>query len=190
MIGDLHTAALVGTDARIDFLCLPRFDSPTVFAALLDAERGGYWTVAPIGADERTQLYLPDSNVLLTRFSAEDAIAEVIDFMPVGDATASPVIVRHAKTVRGAMRFRMVCAPRFDYGRAHHDVELAGREVRFVPERGPVSVLRLDSDVPLRHRAGHVDADFTLHAGETCRVCPDLPRSAGPCHLGLRGSGA
>src|SRR5262249_57157069 len=69
VIGDLHTVALVGMDGSIDFLCLPRFDSPSVFAALVDAERGGRFQIAPVldGA-ARKQLYLPDRNVLLTRF--------------------------------------------------------------------------------------------------------------------------
>ena len=69
VIGDLHTVALVGMDGSIDFLCLPYFDSPSVFAALVDAERGGRFQIAPLlGSAARKQLYLPDTNVLLTRF--------------------------------------------------------------------------------------------------------------------------
>src|SRR6185437_16723342 len=86
-IGDLYTVALVGMDGSIDFLCLPHFDSPSVFAALVDTERGGRFQIAPVleGA-ARKQLYLPDTNVLLTRFLGADGVAEVSDFMPVEEA--------------------------------------------------------------------------------------------------------
>jgi GH15 family glucan-1,4-alpha-glucosidase len=121
IIGDLHTIALVGMDGSIDFLCLPSFDSPSVFAALLDAERGGRFQIAPqLDAAAHKQLYLPDTNVLLTRFLASEGVAEVSDFMPVEDAGFAHNLVRRAKTVRGEVRFHMRCDPRFDYGRATH----------------------------------------------------------------------
>src|SRR4026207_2565082 len=83
IIGDLHTVALVGNDGSIDFLCLPSFDSPTVFAALLDADRGGRFQIAPRLDDAvHRQLYLPDTNVLLTRFLSDSGVAEGSDFMP------------------------------------------------------------------------------------------------------------
>ncbi len=85
LIGDLQTAALVATDATIDWLCLPRFDSPSVFAALLDVEQGGHWRMAPTcGVSATHQFYFPNSNVLITRFLTEDGVVEVQDFMPVG----------------------------------------------------------------------------------------------------------
>src|SRR5213593_5230297 len=138
VIGDLHTVALVGMDGSLDFLCLPHFDSPSVFAALVDAERGGRFQIAPVleGAT-RKQLYLPDTNVLLTRFLAGDGLAEVSDFMPVEDAGQAHNVVRRAKTVRGEVRFGMRCDPRFDYGRATHSVERRGdKEVLFVGRAG------------------------------------------------------
>ena len=134
IIGDLHTVALVGMDGSIDFLCLPSFDSPSVFAALLDADRGGRFQLAPVldGA-ARKQLYLPDTNVLLTRFLDSDGVAEVSDFMPVEDAGQAHNLVRRAKTVRGEVRFQMRCEPRFDYARALHTAERRGdTEVLFV----------------------------------------------------------
>ena len=89
IIGDLHTVALVGKDGSIDFLCLPSFDSPSVFAALLDADRGGRFQIAPQLDDAvHRQLYLPDTNVLLTRFLSDSGVAEVSDFMPVEDDLA------------------------------------------------------------------------------------------------------
>src|ERR1700732_4014489 len=121
VIGDLHTVALLSMDASIDFLCLPSFDSPTVFAALVDAERGGRFQIAPMLAGAcRKQLYLPDTNVLLTRFLDPDGVAELSDFMAVEDAGQAHSLVRRAKTVRGEVRFQMRCDPRFDYARATH----------------------------------------------------------------------
>ena len=81
IIGDLHTAALVATDGDIDWLCLPRFDSPSVFASILDDERGGRFRVRCTGATRVKQMYLPDSNVLVTRFLGEQFVGEVVDFM-------------------------------------------------------------------------------------------------------------
>src|SRR5215471_14332006 len=100
VIGDLYTVALVGIDGSIDFMCLPEFDSPSVFAALLDDARGGRFQVAPVldGA-RRRQIYLPDSCVLLTRFLADEGVAEVSDFMPIGDGSPRHAVVRRAKTV-------------------------------------------------------------------------------------------
>lgn len=85
LIGDLHSCALVGSDGTIDWYCCPRFDSPSVFGALLDARRGGYYRVAPAdGVSSTRQLYFPDTNVLITRFLTPDGVGEVEDFMPVG----------------------------------------------------------------------------------------------------------
>src|SRR6266516_5113159 len=138
VIGDLYSAALVSMDGSIDFLCLPHFDSPSVFAALVDVERGGRFQIAPLLAGAaRKQLYLPDTNVLLTRFLDADGVAEVSDFMPVEDAGLAHNLVRRAKTVRGEVPFRMRCDPRFDYARASHTAELrSDTEVLFVGRAG------------------------------------------------------
>ena len=142
IIGDLHTVALVGKDGSIDFLCLPSFDSPSVFAALLDADRGGRFRIAPELDDAvHRQLYLPDTNVLLTRFLSDSGVAEVSDFMPVADAGTPHHIVRRAKAVQGDVTFYMRCAPRFDYGRARHAIEMIEGELpdshRLPPTRVP-----------------------------------------------------
>src|SRR5688572_19190603 len=124
VIGDLQTAALVGMDGCIDFLCLPAFDSPSVFASLLDHDRGGHFLLQPALEDaNRKQLYLPDTNVLLTRFLAAEGVGEISDFMAMHDEPHPTRVVRRAKTVRGTVRFGMRCAPRFDYGRGEHTVE-------------------------------------------------------------------
>ena len=87
IVGDLRTAALVGLDGTVDFLCWPRFDSPSVFVSLPDDEKGGRFELAPVldGARHR-QLYLPDTNVLLTRFLSHDGVAEISDYMGIGGA--------------------------------------------------------------------------------------------------------
>src|SRR2546429_460197 len=91
IIGDLHTVALVGTEGTIDWYCCPRFDSPSVFGAILDADRGGYYGIAPVGEGWTSkQLYFPDTNVLITRFLGHHGVAEVIDFMPVDRRALAP----------------------------------------------------------------------------------------------------
>ena len=167
VIGDLHTVALVGMDGSIDFLCLPSFDSPSVFAALVDSERGGRFQIAPLlGSAARKQLYLPDTNVLLTRFLDDNGVAEVSDFMPVEDAGQAHRLVRRAKTVRGEVRFQMRCDPRFDYARATHTAERrSDTEVLFLGRSGDGElVLRLRSSVPMRLENGTALAEFTLRA--------------------------
>jgi len=167
VIGDLHSVALVGMDGSIDFLCLPDFDSPSVFAALVDAERGGRFQIAPLLARAaRKQLYLPDTNVLLTRFLDADGVAEVSDFMSVDDAGQAHTLVRRAKTVRGEVRFQMRCDPRFDYARATHAAERrSDTEVLFVGRSGDGELaLRLRSSIPLQIENGAAVAEFSLGA--------------------------
>jgi len=168
IIGDLHTVALVGMDGSIDFLSFPRFDSPTVFAALLDEQRGGRFQIAPAFAKGRQkQLYLPDTNVLVTRSLSEEGVAEITDCMPIEEQQDHPhAIVRHVRTVRGDVRYRMRCEPRFDYGRASHVVEVNEGEVLFVSTGADGTALRLRTPVPVRIEDGAAVADFELLAGE------------------------
>jgi GH15 family glucan-1,4-alpha-glucosidase len=187
VIGDLHTVALVGLNGSIDFLCFPRFDSPSVFAALLDADKGGRFAIEPIlsGAKQR-QLYLPDTNVLLTRFLDDDGVAEITDFMPVEESGAEHNLVRQVRAVRGELRFRMVCAPRFDYARASHRIATRDGEVRFSSEGPDRTDLRLRHSVPVRIVDGDAVAEFTLRAGESaefvleCVVSNEEPAQATP----------
>jgi GH15 family glucan-1,4-alpha-glucosidase len=167
VVGDLHTVALIGMDGSLDFMCFPYFDSPSIFASLLDVEKGGYFKIAPVidGATER-QIYLPDTNILLTRFLADDGVAEVSDFMPVAEAGHAHQLIRRAKTVRGEIRFRVTCAPRFNYGRATHRVEQRDGRVIFSSEGEDKTVLRLRTEVPIEIRNGDVEAEFTLHSGD------------------------
>ncbi len=168
IIGNLNTVALVGMDGCIDFLCFPYFDSPSVFASLLNSKQGGHFKLAPVLEEvRRKQLYLPDSNILLTRFLSEEGVAEVSDFMPVRPPWPVHAVIRRAKAVRGDIRFRMVCRPRFDYGRAGHQMESKGGAVRFSSEGPDRLVLQLKSGVALHHSNGGVTAEFTLRSGES-----------------------
>src|SRR3954469_5216062 len=116
LIGDLQTAALVTTDGSVDWFCLPRFDSPSVFGALLDDERGGRFRIRPAGSEYTSkQMYMPDNAMLVTRFFTAEGLAQVVDFMPPAGSTATDNhrLVRIVHCVRGRMSFDIEVAPRF-----------------------------------------------------------------------------
>lgn len=186
VIGDLTTVALVGTDGSIDFLCWPDFDSPTVFAKLLDVENGGSFSIEPkLENSRRKQMYLPETNILTTRFQSEAGVAEIDDFMPMLDGDSHRRVVRAVRAIKGTIAFRMCCSPRFDYGRRAHTAELHGeRCVDFVAAQDRCLPVRLIAGVPLRVVAGAAEAEFSLQAGEhisfvlECRVPEEEPREA------------
>jgi GH15 family glucan-1,4-alpha-glucosidase len=164
VIGDMHTVALVGTDGSIDWCCLPRFDSPSVFAAILDDRKGGYFRLASIHDSHNKQMYLPDTNVLVTRFLSAEGVGEVTDFMPVQDGPKTHQIVRVAKAVRGVVRFRLECTPAFDFARRDHTVTLEGRGAVFESEN---LRLGLVSRFPLARSGDGVAVEFTLNPDES-----------------------
>jgi GH15 family glucan-1,4-alpha-glucosidase len=151
VIGDLHTAALIATNGDIDWLCLPRFDSPSVFAALLDAQKGGRFSVECLGATGTRQMYLPDSNVLLTRFLGEQSVGELLDFMVPHEHGSSHEgahqLIRQVQAVRGRVTVQVRCAPAFDYGRARTEIDLVEGAGAFFSSAAGHLVLR--STVPL-----------------------------------------
>src|SRR5262245_35528523 len=165
VIGNLRTAALVGMDGSIDWLCLPCFDSPSVFAALLDDQKGGRFRIAPTCEGLRLkQFYWPDTAILVTRFLHDDGVGEVEDFMPVGGSGPAPdELVRRVHVVRGSMPFRLGCRPAFDYARATHECHLDDEGARF---DGPALRLSLHSSIPLRPDGDGVMAEFILQEGE------------------------
>jgi GH15 family glucan-1,4-alpha-glucosidase len=168
VIGDLRTVALVGMNGSIDFMCFSDFDSPTIFAALLDHQKGGLFQIAPVLDHVRhKQLYLPDSNVLLTRFLSNDGVAEISDLMTIGSTLAGRNLLRRVKAVRGQLRFRMRCAPRFDYARASHQVVTRGKEVLFRADPPGKLVLSLRATVPLAVSGPDAGAEFSLSEGES-----------------------
>jgi GH15 family glucan-1,4-alpha-glucosidase len=168
LIGDLHTVALVSTDGTIDWYCCPRFDSPSVFAAILDADRGGHFRITPDGEGWTSkQLYLPDTNVLLTRFMTPGGVGEVHDFMPpaaTGQAAYRHRVVRRVVAVRGRMDFVVDVAPRFDYARAPHHAVLTPYGAVF---RSRDLTLGLSTALPLEIADRRdIHAHITLAAGE------------------------
>jgi GH15 family glucan-1,4-alpha-glucosidase len=167
VIGDLHTVALVGTNGTIDWLCLPHFDAPSVFAAILDADRGGFFSLTPKMPCTTKQLYFPDTNVLITRFLAPDGVGEVTDFMPVGrsgEETRRHRLVRRVGCVRGELPFRVEVRPAFDYGRSPHEAFHADGNVVF-----ECAGMRLALQAPTIFTVdeGGVVSEFRLRAGET-----------------------
>jgi GH15 family glucan-1,4-alpha-glucosidase len=165
VIGNMRTAALVGMDGSIDWLCLPQFDSPSVFAAILDERKGGRFRIAPAGDNFRhKQFYWPDTTILITRFLHDEGVGEVEDYMPVrGVGAVAEELIRRVRVVRGRVPFRMECRPAFDYARAEHQTHLSEQGARF---DGPGLSLGLAAPMPLRLDNGGVIADFTLGEGE------------------------
>ncbi|MFJ3925041.1 glycoside hydrolase family 15 protein [Streptomyces sp. NPDC090022] len=184
LVGDLQTSALVATDGTIDWFCSPRFDSPSVFASLLDRERGGLFRIAPdTDSWESQQLYLPGTAVLITRFLTPDGVGEVVDFMPVieGAATDRHRLVRLMRVVRGQMRFVVECRPAFDYGRKSHHVEVSGDGATFHADGGDRLALSLvrrpdaapSEQVRLTSEEGAVRAEVTGQVGDTGGIVLD-----------------
>jgi GH15 family glucan-1,4-alpha-glucosidase len=184
LIGNMHTAALVGRNGAIDWLCWPHFDSPSVFCGLLDDAQGGTFRIAPAcdGVTMR-QAYWPDTNVLITRFLADAGVAEVIDYMPVGVPRGEPghrQLVRRVEVIRGELPLEVTCRPAFDYARVEHTTRLVAEGAVF---DSPDLTLGLATDVPLeRHGPGvrarlmldrNTRATFVLHqidgAGGCCQ---------------------
>jgi GH15 family glucan-1,4-alpha-glucosidase len=177
MVGDLHTIALIGTNGTIDWYCCPSFDAPSVFGRILDRTRGGFYRLRPDTEDWTSrQLYLPDSNVLITRFFTPDGVGEIQDFMPI--ETADPSMHRHRLirrviVVRGQIRWMIEVQPAFDYARETHEVELHPHGVLF---RSPTLALALEGAISktmggttptLQRLQSGVRATFELHEGQS-----------------------
>ena len=180
LVGDLHTVALVGTDGTIDWYCCPAFDAPSVFGSILDRDDGGFYALRPGTTDWTSrQLYFPDTNVLITRFFTPDGVGEIEDFMPIESADVAHHrhrLVRRVVVVRGEMPFELEIQPRFDYGRARHDVDVQQHGVVF---RSRALTLALEgsfadgrsagdgSSEELERVAGGVRSRFVLGEGQS-----------------------
>jgi GH15 family glucan-1,4-alpha-glucosidase/kynurenine formamidase len=163
VIGDMHSAALVGMDGSIDWFCFPHFDSPSVFATILDDKKGGRFKIAPVADGvSRKQLYWPDTNVLVTRFFAPGGVGEVIDYMPVGEppnGRGLHQLIRRVRVDRGTMSFRMECSPAFDYARQEHKAEITSQGACF---RSSQLSLGLAASVPVKQQGNGAVAEFNL----------------------------
>lgn len=167
VVGNMHTTALVGLNGSIDWFCFPKHDSPSVFAALLDCDKGGHFQITPqVEEVAYKQFYWPQTNVLVTRFLSDCGVGEIIDFMPVG-LTAQERgyhwLVRRVRAVRCQMDFRMECYPAFNYGRDRHKTTIIDQGACF---ESPGLNLALVAELPLQRDDNGVFAEFTLHAGE------------------------
>jgi pentatricopeptide repeat protein len=179
LIGDLQTTALVTSDGKVDFFCCPRFDSPSVFASLLDGDKGGYFQIRPAAETYvAKQLYLPNTAMLITRFMTPDGVGEVLDFMPVieGAPTDRHRLVRYLRVARGTMQFNVEIQPRFDYGRAKHTVEVGEDGAVFRTSDGMELTLHTagrdiaPADRPTVERAGDgLRATIAMREGESGR---------------------
>jgi GH15 family glucan-1,4-alpha-glucosidase len=171
LIGDMRTAALVGRHGGIDWCCLPRFDSGSVFAALLDPQRGGTWLVQPSGPFDASQRYLTGTNILETSFRTEQGEVVLTDFMPVapegGPASRHPEIHRRIRGVQGEVAIRIRFMPRFEYASRATRIEVLRAGI-FATDRTD-QVVTLSSAQPFEWRVeqGAADADFMLAAGDT-----------------------
>ncbi len=168
IIGNMRTVALVGMNGSIDWYCSPNFDSPSVFAAILDDKKGGHFKIAPTrdGVTHK-QIYWPETNVLVTRFLSPDGVGEVIDFMPVVSGEGQPgyhQLIRRVHAVRGAMPFRMECFPAFNYARDEHQTRITTDGVTF---RSPETALHLSTAVALKQEDKGAIAEFTLREGQS-----------------------
>lgn len=173
IVGNMYTTALIGLNGSIDWLCFPNHDSPSVFAAILDSKKGGFFKIEPHQEIKRQnnhlknkQLYWPATNVLITRFLTPKGVAEIVDFMPVG-LTPNDIgyhsLIRRVTVVRGFMIFSLECFPAFNYARDSHELTVTSKGVCFYSKN---INLGLATDIPLQQKDTGVVADFVLQEGE------------------------
>ena len=178
----MRTVALVGMNGSIDWLCFPNFDSPSVFARVLDDKKGGHFSIGPTNTDRMTpkRFYWPDTNVLVTRFLSPEGVAEIIDFMPVSSSVVpfeEHPIIRFVRVARGEMSFRLECKPAFDYAREEHSVEVHSGGARF---RSSGLSLGLSTRIPVRQWGSGVEAEFVLKEDESATfVLREVPQYGG-----------
>ena len=169
IIGDTRTVALAGMNGSIDWLCFPRFDSPSVFAAILDQKKGGHFKISPVEKEiTHKQFYWPETNVLITRFLSADGVGEITDYMtapePGGRDEHQHQLFRRVNMVRGTMSFRMECFPAFNYARDKHELEMSMEGASFY---SPGLSLGLSSNFLLEQKGNGTVREFTLQEGQT-----------------------
>jgi GH15 family glucan-1,4-alpha-glucosidase len=178
VIGDQRTAALVALDGTIDFWCAPEFDSPTIFASLLDADRGGRFAIEAVDGTPISQRYVRDTNVLVTSIRAGSATVEVVDFMPLERTLPSSRIVRVVTVRGGPATIRVRCSPRFDYARAEHTLSVDGSSAELRSDRG--ALLRLTANAPLVADGADLTTQISLTTGERAFFVLEQPGTRDP----------
>src|SRR5579872_574161 len=189
VIGNMRTVALVANNGSIDWYCHPHFDSPSVFAAILDANKGGHFRINPVGDDVTLkQAYWPDTNVLITRFLSDNGVGEILDYIPIGaprDGMGFHGLIRRVRATRGTMKFRMECRPAFNYAQDRHEVEIVHGGAKFLSS---LLDLALASDVSLVRDGDSAAAEFTLEEGQSASFeLHDLESSGRHGQIGLTG---
>jgi len=187
IIGNMYTTALVGLNGSIDWFCFPRHDSPSVFAALLDYNKGGHFQITPnIDGATHKQFYWPETNILVTRFLAACGVGEIIDFMPVGKSVQEHGyhwLIRQVRGIRCSMSFRLECYPAFNYARDAHQTILTSSGACFL---SPKLSLGLVTDIPLKQDDRGVFAEFTLQTDQTAVFVLRELESDSDCGLPLQ----
>lgn len=173
IIGDCASAALVGRDGSIDWLCWPRFDSPSIFAAILDADDGGHFQVQPTSDYEVERRYLPDTNVLETTFTTDSGVLRLTDLMPVADRAAyrrelwpDHELLRRIECVEGTVQVSVECDPRLEYGQVNPSLEDRGPHGFFYNHKDAVLIVRSELPLSLSQGRGAVSTQHTLRAGD------------------------
>lgn len=162
IIGNMRSAALVGRNGSIDWFCFPHFDSPSIFARLLDHQKGGHFSIRPVSPFKTKQFYWPETNVLITRYRTDEGIVEISDFMPVGTKIRDEGdyrIIRRVRGINGKVIMRMECRPAFNYARDPHAVRLADHGATFTCGS---YAMDLDSELPLQKQDDMASAEFTM----------------------------
>ncbi|MGE3633993.1 MAG: glycoside hydrolase family 15 protein, partial [Sandaracinaceae bacterium] len=166
VIGDMRTAALVAQTGEIDSMCFPFFDSPPIFDRLIDPIDGGaFQIVCNIDDAVSHQLYLPNTNVLITRALGSGGILEITDFMALGEDVPQ-CLVRRVAVVRGEVEVHIRCRPRFDYGRVGHDVAVDGHAVHFAPADHGEGIRLCCPTADWTGKDGAAEATLRLRQGE------------------------
>ena len=165
LIGDRHTAALVGRNGSVDWLCLPRFDSPACFAALLGTEDHGHWQLCPVDEYDVSRRYVGETTALETTFTTSTGTVTLLDVMPTGDGRAD--LVRRVTGVAGTVPMRHEWVVRTDYGEVHPWVRrrTIGEETVIVSIAGPDQLILRGPRLPRRADHRHRD-EFEVGAGE------------------------
>ena len=194
LIGNMHTAALVSRGGSVDWLCMPHFDSPSVFARLLDDRKGGHFSIAPEKGDQShngdtvtcKQMYWPGTNVLITRFLLAAGVVEVTDYMPAGLARGAPgfrQLVRRVEVVRGAVPIRVECFPAFNYALDSHKTEIHDCGAVFTSDALTLELTTPCNTLKLHPERGGVEAVVNLKQGERMTF---VLRPLDPGHLGAQ----
>ncbi|WFG34193.1 glycoside hydrolase family 15 protein [Candidatus Lucifugimonas marina] len=181
LIGNMHTAALVGNDGSIDWLCLPFFDSPAIFNSILDDDKGGRFSISAVDAVDNRQIYFPETNILITRFGSDHSAAQVTDFMPgheehdpagdpwTGDSgdicCSDSKVIRLVHGVLGKTNMRMECTPAFEFAGTGHQVERTSNGVVFTSDAGQKLSLTANCEFDIEN--GSAFANFALDHGES-----------------------